>query len=1303
MSSLVNLLKKGNFSKFVQIKSNQELIEEFLNKSTQNQDQSDNKEISYIASDLFSSLTKEGMSVYEILKYLSNQYKDKTKIIDIFKTIKENNDIVIFYDKSLSFTKKEGDPINNNDSKVKKDPANILVSHIDVKKIIPSFKDDKTNGHIKSIDDVGSHPNRVNSPGFAIILHNKREYRAGSKNSLELQVFTSLLNNVEMSKCYPYFDAKFFLPSVVNDKNTEFKEFDTGSITNYLFGTLNNSQKTQLFNNFNKKIEKQQKDITIKGQVGNMSLFTAPQTMNNFNESYGLSSNVLNIDPSIKDKRLTTVHDIARPFMTFKNFSIDVAPTKGLMSFKTGRMSLVLHDRTRLNEVSPFIKPELFGPFGAEIDVEYGWKHIQGTDFNEVGYKAENSKNIIADYIHNSRIKEKYIITNSSFNIDQSGQVNIDLNLSMKGPIIFKHAKITSEPGIDKELKELEAAHIALVEAIKEANAIKKKKEVKIEYKRNDQVSLIFGNNTVASFSDKQKEEIKKIKSFYRIPDSDKQNLSISRRRGKSTEINKFFGLSKVDKANAEKINKNVDDLVKHILLLEIAVDNRVEKIKGKVDSFKFKTIKADQAFFAKDNKWSQNVATLNKATKNKYQMFEKISKNSFYTLGNILTTLIHQNFINQSASQFDEVQIVFYNLNESCGLGAGINISNILIHKEELDTFITDIFTNNITLTLEGFLTNIIKETVQTEKNYTYGINGFYVKTQKKPKGGQQKKKQESAAEYAKRINSINDVLSDIYKAIKIENYNHPEINNDVNIVMPSIHLSFDAFPMKDENKTICRISVYDRNDNPFGTLHKIYEKSLNQKGNNNLFAVSKEIRFLINQIKNKADNDSFIERLKKKIIMLIEKDYIVKDGENGIIVNANLGFDYEIKDALKELMPSLIFGQENSPMLEASVSSINDAKFDTVIMTRSGNKMGKAIEAKFNEKLPLNVKPTQAQVTMIGCPFVNFAQNIFLDFNTGTTIDNRYNVTGLKHDIVPGKFTTSLTLSYGEAFGKYETAVNNIAEGFLKSKSENNDDDDPIEKAFKEQETRKNQKTTPPPADIPVIDNIVKDTKKKLYTIKIKEDSKFDLDIEGKYELEAKVEYYDYINTDHKIKFNKQNKNMLKSHTQFYSEKSDVKSYYIDNILNSKKVSKDFTKIFSGENEYIITKNNFLEKDKIKLDLLLIFKIKEDLVLSPSLKIVKNANSAKNEISLVNEASEEIYEKMRQIFYNNLTAKASNGDEIKLDKELEDNHIMIKKINNDDIKLNPGKFKIDLDKLYKEILGDIFIIGEIKEKNKV
>ena len=87
----------------------------------------------------------------------------------------------------------------------------------------------------------------------------------------------------------------------------------------------------------------------------------------------------------------------------------------------------------------------------------------------------------------------------------------------------------------------------------------------------------------------------------------------------------------------------------------------------------------------------------------------------------------------------------------------------------------------------------------------------------------------------------------------------------------------------------------------------------------------------------------------------------------------------------------------------------------------------------------MPLRVMPQQANITIFGCPFVNFAQYMFLDFETGTTVDNQYAITGVKHDFSPGKFTTSLTLSYGDIYGKYENVVDSLSKALSEQRKAN------------------------------------------------------------------------------------------------------------------------------------------------------------------------------------------------------------------------------------------------------------------------
>ena len=53
---------------------------------------------------------------------------------------------------------------------------------------------------------------------------------------------------------------------------------------------------------------------------------------------------------------------------------------------------------------------------------------------------------------------------------------------------------------------------------------------------------------------------------------------------------------------------------------------------------------------------------------------------------------------------------------------------------------------------------------------------------------------------------------------------------------------------------------------------------------------------------------------------------------------------------------------------------------------------------------------------------------KNFFVDFGTGTTIDNVYVVSGIDHSISQGKFETKLKMTQVDAFGKYVSMMNNI-----------------------------------------------------------------------------------------------------------------------------------------------------------------------------------------------------------------------------------------------------------------------------------
>ena len=128
---------------------------------------------------------------------------------------------------------------------------------------------------------------------------------------------------------------------------------------------------------------------------------------------------------------------------------------------------------------------------------------------------------------------------------------------------------------------------------------------------------------------------------------------------------------------------------------------------------------------------------------------------------------------------------------------------------------------------------------------------------------------------------------------------------------------------------------------------------------------------------------------------------------------------------------MPSLTYGSQNSAIKNASFQTINEGRLSTVFITRTDREIETFQDSQSNaisiggDDLPLRVLPAKVDLTTIGCPVINFAQSMFFDFGTGTTIDNLYNVTGIKHSIGPGKFESGLTLQYGDIYGKYESRI--------------------------------------------------------------------------------------------------------------------------------------------------------------------------------------------------------------------------------------------------------------------------------------
>jgi hypothetical protein len=140
-------------------------------------------------------------------------------------------------------------------------------------------------------------------------------------------------------------------------------------------------------------------------------------------------------------------------------------------------------------------------------------------------------------------------------------------------------------------------------------------------------------------------------------------------------------------------------------------------------------------------------------------------------------------------------------------------------------------------------------------------------------------------------------------------------------------------------------------------------------------------------------------------------------------------------VKNMIKSIHPSMDYGTLSTGIFRASVSSIDDSGLATIMLIRGG-KGGKGTEGEENVSgVPMSVMPVSVSIETIGCPYFSFAQFYFIDFGTNTNIDNVYAVTSIDHTVEPGKFITSVKLTWVDSFAVFQPLEDSMREAGIKS----------------------------------------------------------------------------------------------------------------------------------------------------------------------------------------------------------------------------------------------------------------------------
>lgn len=822
-------------------------------------------------------------------------------------------------------------------------------------------------------------------PGLVAFQIFPIELAFSSRDTDVLDIFFNAIPNVEWSRCVPYFDML-----VISSGKPLGGDATPLTMSQHLFLSPNSAIETDLGKSMANALPSEiigealgNDQVAEVGAVtaAGMELFTSPQTLVNANEEY--------FDPpggTEDDHSGHAILDKFRPFMTLKSFSVNVQPSYGMNAYKTAKLKLTLHDRSRLAQIAPMVKPDLYG--GTELRVEYGWSHPDAV--NAPG------TNPIGDFIHSLRCKEKYRIINSSFTFTEDGQVDVDVKLAMKGSTELYTEVTTNGEGsasLMPALQKLTAELATLTKELDGAGSV-------IE-DVSGRTALAAGSSSSAALRVSQ-DTLSEIAKF--IEDNKKVTAGAGL-NAVAKKLQDIFGTNGEDGMIQEISNNANTALARKKVVLSNGVDAFAAQ-------FPFTAIGED----------GPNIPQPSESGK---------MGTDYVSLGKLLMTYVGKPL--QMSGQFDEVQFVFYSFNRLAGFVRHHNIAQFPIQISAFNDAYKVKSGPTLSMSLNAFINFVNSEFIMNESvSKVYGLDDMYEPDEDGNLVIKESLQKEPSALTSKR----QDLLTKAYPT------GHP-----VEFRKPQLQVAFECVPVSapdpentenmltDETRTILRVFVYDKSASAFDPQNAL----LSSMSQNNFGIVSANDssgtpgttygnqEYTAQHGERMAKvmegiTEAGIVSLKASVTVSGEVNTEIKDI---VIVNAT---GSKLKEYLRKTAPSCIIGSTGNPVVGASLSSMNDPALASIRMSAATTSGKGGVQGNADEGFPTFIQPTSLSVDMFGMPLLSYASNVFFDFNTNTSVDNFYVCTGIDHTFGPGEFKTSAKFTQVDGFEKFRSAATDV-----------------------------------------------------------------------------------------------------------------------------------------------------------------------------------------------------------------------------------------------------------------------------------
>jgi len=794
-------------------------------------------------------------------------------------------------------------------------------------------------------------------------------------------------------------------------------------------------------------VEGKEVNGTVTSYSG-MEMFLMPQSLSNM-DSAGYDLGTVRL---VRPKPFL-------PFASIEGLDITVLNAgAGKFTHKKATLRMKIHDKSRMSEFSEFIRGAP-GFRSAVVWTTYGWLAPRGRGEEDPFSKFIND---------NMMMRECWSVINANYSFDQTGQMTMTLEMILKGSKTMDELTV-AHGGAGSPASALDDFN----KALQTISDIKAKISGESSFTLSGAPEQVLNAAAGGSFASLKK-DVNVDKAQEQLIAAMKKNSALEK------------DVSALSSA-IEKVKNNASVVTS----VQTYVQGKFDKLADGPDPFLpsdanissgAKTHDADllrviNEYNSKSKERNAEIAKkLDEAKKSKDKDPPFVLapfRKEVISFGKLFLDFVVPGIA--SSAKCNELQVVFYGLNDSCGPISGHSIAEFPIaltnlgyaYAEEVKSSGTD------ALTIQSFLGLVIGTQFTDQRAIGYGMNSFFKSADPTKLGTVEELPKEASTKGGKSpadmaadgmIKWASDYGSLQLPLIEMQIETHDAAKNETQMI-DMLKADFRAL-MSDTGassttKIIKKIHIYDKQNNPY----KLAQKILNTAEGYELGEVdtdkidAKFSAFLKSKLTNLQKEALKAEQEKQsKLIAAIQAtgaDYKKSLQEYGATATEIAQFDIikqpqgmkiqfgrdrrSLKEALKTGVPTINVGYNGSLVSTVQASSKTDGQQGTLNLMNSikGTKSGKSTMSsnRLEESgpfggLPMRTVPMQLTMMSLGCPTAQLYQNFFIDLDTGTTIDNLYICTQIQHNIAKGKFTTQWTFSFSNGYGKFSVSQSSGAQ---------------------------------------------------------------------------------------------------------------------------------------------------------------------------------------------------------------------------------------------------------------------------------